>query len=59
MARTVTKTLNNQIAGNKHFTSPNFIAVAESKFVFVSNFETNTLTQVDENLYVLFTLLAP
>jgi len=57
MARTVIKTLNNQIAGKKLLTSPTFIAVAETKFVFVSNVETHTLTQVDKKSlrFVYFT----
>ena len=58
----VAQTLNNrnvEIKGKEQFMSPNYIAIAENRFIFVSDFETNTITQLDENLSILQTFTSP
>jgi len=59
MAGKVAQTLNNRNVEKEQFMSPNYIAIAENRFIFVSDIETNTITQLDENLSVLQTFTSP
>jgi len=51
----VTHKLDNQTSGKELFKFPRFIAISESKHIFISDSGTNTITQLDETLQVVQT----
>jgi len=55
----VTHKLNNQTAGKILFQIPNNIAISESGYIVISDFRTNIITQLDENLQVIQTFTSP
>jgi len=55
----VTHELTNQTPGKELFKFPRFIAISESKHIFISDSGTNTITQLDETLQVVQTITSP